>query len=244
MSGFSALTQMKRVVMPPLRDQQGITGLETAIILIAFVVVASAFAFTVLSTGIFSAEHGKETVYAGLKEARSSLEPRGSAVAIKGSVDTTGNGTGDTDAVVKITFVVSNAVAGEPVDLTPKNTFDSSGTDPDSSGLDYVAVISYTDENQYIADLDWTVKFIGKTSGDNLLEVGEKAEITVWLQRYDNTGTYYDLGNGTGDDWIDSSANLLKINKEFTLEMKPPDGAVLTIQRTTPARLDAVMDLN
>ena len=29
-------------------DQRGITGLETAIILIAFVVVASVFAFTVL----------------------------------------------------------------------------------------------------------------------------------------------------------------------------------------------------
>ena len=46
------------------RDQSGITGLETAIILIAFVVVASVFAFTVLSTGIFSAERGKETVFA------------------------------------------------------------------------------------------------------------------------------------------------------------------------------------
>jgi hypothetical protein len=44
------------------RDQTGVTGLETAIILIAFVVVASVFAFTVLSTGIFSAERGKETV--------------------------------------------------------------------------------------------------------------------------------------------------------------------------------------
>ncbi len=57
------------------------TGLETAIILIAFVVVASVFAFTVLSTGIFSAERGKETIHAGLKGARSSLELKGSVVA-------------------------------------------------------------------------------------------------------------------------------------------------------------------
>ena len=39
-------------------DQRGLTGIETAIILIAFVVVASVFAFTVLTTGIFSAEQG------------------------------------------------------------------------------------------------------------------------------------------------------------------------------------------
>ena len=33
------------------RDERGITGLETAIILIAFVVVATVFAFIVLTTG-------------------------------------------------------------------------------------------------------------------------------------------------------------------------------------------------
>lgn len=56
-------------------DQSGVTGLETAIILIAFTVVASVFAFTLLSTGIFSAERGKETVFAGLEDARSTLVP-------------------------------------------------------------------------------------------------------------------------------------------------------------------------
>ena len=63
---------------------RGITGLETAIIVIAFVVVASAFAFTVLSTGVFSAERSKDTVYAGLSEVRSSLATRGSFVAFFG----------------------------------------------------------------------------------------------------------------------------------------------------------------
>ena len=69
--------QLRRLV----GDQRGVTGLETAIILIAFVVVASVFAFTVLSTGIFSAERGKETIHAGLKEARSSAELKGSVTA-------------------------------------------------------------------------------------------------------------------------------------------------------------------
>ena len=63
------------------RDESGVTGLETAIILIAFVVVASVFAFTVLSTGIFSAERGKETIHAGLTGARSSMELKGSIVS-------------------------------------------------------------------------------------------------------------------------------------------------------------------
>ena len=64
--------------------QRGVTGLETAIILMAFVVVASIYAFTVLSTGIFSADKGKETVHAGLGEASGPVELEGSTV-VEGS---------------------------------------------------------------------------------------------------------------------------------------------------------------
>ena len=78
-SGYSSWINRSRDALG--RDQRGVTGLETAIILIAFVVVASVFAFTVLSTGIFSAERGKETLFAGLKEAQGSLGMQGSVIA-------------------------------------------------------------------------------------------------------------------------------------------------------------------
>jgi len=56
------------MVLKGSRSQQnGITGLETAIVLIAFVVVASVFAFTILSAGVFSSEANKQTIHAGLK---------------------------------------------------------------------------------------------------------------------------------------------------------------------------------
>ena len=45
-----------------LSDQRGVTGLETAIVMIAFVVVASVFAFSVLSIGLLSAEEVEKTV--------------------------------------------------------------------------------------------------------------------------------------------------------------------------------------
>ena len=77
MKPYQATSIVKTQLVSRLRGQAGITGLETAIILIAFVVVASVFAFTVLSTGLFSAERGKETVHAGLKEARGSMALRG-----------------------------------------------------------------------------------------------------------------------------------------------------------------------
>ena len=75
---------MKRLTGSPARGQKGITGLETAIIPIAFVVAASVFALTVLSTGVFSFERGKETIFAGLGEAQSSMSPRGFGNRLQG----------------------------------------------------------------------------------------------------------------------------------------------------------------
>ncbi|MDD5189776.1 MAG: hypothetical protein PHE50_01895 [Dehalococcoidales bacterium] len=68
-------------------NQRGMTGLETAIILIAFVTVASVLAYAVLSAGIFSAEKGKETVYKGLDQAQGNLMVKGNVLAI--SADST-----------------------------------------------------------------------------------------------------------------------------------------------------------
>lgn len=229
--------------------QRGITGLETAIILIAFVVVASVFAFTVLSTGVFASERSKETVFAGLEEAKSSIEPRGSVIAYKGRVDTSTA----TDTVYKVAFVISNAVAGEPVDLTPPYTSNASGSDPDiSSGAEYKTVVSFTDKNQFIADVPWSIAWIGNNNSDNLLEAGEKAEITVWLLRRDNGVTnatdnngvdYYASADANGARGLLSTDTIVGTNDQFTLEIKPESGAVLTINRTLPSRLNTVMDL-
>ena len=97
------------------RGEKGITGLETAIILIAFVVVASVFAYTVLSAGIFSSQKGKEAIYSGLEEARASVTLKGSVVAM----DTDSNGEVD-----ELVFVVATALEGEAIDFTMPDDVD------------------------------------------------------------------------------------------------------------------------
>ena len=156
-------------------DQRGITGLETAIVLIAFVVVSSVFAFAALSTGLFSSDKAKETISAGLAEARGTLE-------LKGSVIATGAGTTQTTAAVtQIVFQVSNAAAGEAIDLTPGNT-----------------VIKYSDDNQSVnmnSASDFTaINIAAFGDSDSLLEVGEVFEITL-LDLKGQLGT--DLGTST-----------------------------------------------
>ena len=188
---------------PLYRDQRGITGLETAIVLIAFVVVSSVFAFAALSTGLFTTDKAKETIHAGLSEARGTMEPKGTVIA-----DATAAGTGG--VVEEIVFHVSNAAAGEAIDLSQGNT-----------------IIRYTDKSQ-TANLNAATEFslsdMGTGDGDDMLERGEVFEIKILNMESPWTGT--DLSVDLGTD------------TQFTLEVIPPKGAVLYIQRVTPVSFD------
>jgi flagellin FlaB len=192
------------------KDDRGMTGLETAIILIAFVTVAAVFGYAVLSAGLFSAERGKETIYAGLQQAKSNLELAGSVMATSA----------DNTTVKTILITVRNAIAGEPIDLTP-----CSG----NSTATNKCVISLSTRDDYLNDIKWTQTPIGNADNDNLLEVGEQFEITI-----DTTS----LGTGK------SLTNTLSANEVFNIQIKPNLGSTITIQRTLPAAIDPVMNLH
>ncbi len=55
------------------RDE-GFTGLEAAIVLIAFVVVAAVFSYVVLGAGFFTTQKSQETVYKGVEQSTSNLQ--------------------------------------------------------------------------------------------------------------------------------------------------------------------------
>ena len=150
------MKKLQRLFSRTAREEDGITGLETAIILIAFVVVATVFAFVILTTGIFSAERGKETVFAGLSKARGTAEVRGGVVVTS---------TGTTLAVDDIQFALATTAGGEPVPINP-------------SGTTNRTVIAYRDDNVVDNDVSYTVtNIVG--DGDNLLEPGELLLILI-----------------------------------------------------------------
>jgi len=70
------------------RDRRGTIGVEAAIVMIAFVVVASAVAYVIINMGFYAAQKSKETIGRGVDSASSSLELDGSVV---GKVDSTGS---------------------------------------------------------------------------------------------------------------------------------------------------------
>ena len=147
---------LRKLLARAADEEEGITGLETAIILIAFVVVATVFAFVVLTTGVFSAERGKETVFAGLQKARGTMEMRGGVVVTAVGVPL---------AVDDIQFTVATTAGGEPVPLNP-------------TGITNRTVLAYRDSDTVDNDVVYTLtNIVG--DGDTLLEPGELMLITI-----------------------------------------------------------------
>jgi flagellin FlaB len=197
------------------REQRGMTGLETAIILIAFVTVAAVFGYAVLSAGLFSAERGKETIYAGLQQAKANMEVSGSVIVYRGAATT--------DNATTILFTVRNAIAGAPIDMT----------EPGTTGANR-CVISLTHAGDYYNNVKWTRANIGNADSDALLEAGEQMEITI-----DLTALKYANPPQTAITNPQIGANAW-----FNIQVKPTQGSTMTIQRTLPAGLDLVMDMH
>lgn len=190
---------MRKLVKDINRSQEGITGLETAIILIAFVIVASVFAYVVLSAGLFSAQKAKEAVYAGMEEARSTVEIKGDVIA---------------KMVAGVVTEVYITIGGRPGNVAVDFTDTSAGNNK--------TIISFTDQNQLLSTVNWTMTRLNSTNSDNLLDATELFLITVDLS---------------------SAANVTAYSR-FTLQIKPPVGPVLPIERTVPARASQYVNLH
>ena len=112
------------------------------------------------------------------------------------------------------------------------------GTDNDGdadSGSSNVVVISYIDKNQRKEDLYWTITKLGNADTDDLLEEGEKFQVTIGGST---------TAGVSGGNLVDALATDLTVSSTFTIEVKTPHGGLLTFERTTPAYIDAVINMN
>ncbi len=194
------------------KRKKAIVGIEAAIVLIAFVIVAAALSFVVLNMGMFTTQKSKEVIARGLGEASTSLEIDGSVL---GYVNST------THEVEWIFIPIKLAPGRESVDfsedkLTVTLVTPSGAYENIYSGVSTVNTNSY-DISAIVSSLSLTapnatVIFINGDS-DNVLEFGEKAVVAVKLPS----------GLGTYDS--------------FTVEIKPIEGAPLTVERTVPPTL-------
>lgn len=154
------------------KDERGFTGLEAAIVLIAFVTVAAVFSYVLLGAGFFATQKGQETVHTGVKQATSSMELVGTIVA-------TGNTTGN--KISNVTFTLQLAAGGQPIDLNKTVITVLVPIDGTYKELEYEANASELDESSEYY-VNWVYSLQG-SNPDNYLEEFEKAEITIYLEK-------------------------------------------------------------
>lgn len=165
----------KKTLIKLAKQKRGIIGLEAAIILIAFVIIAAAFSFMVVNQGLFATERGKTAIQEGLHQASTPLCVDGTTF-VKTGVD----GTNITNVVVPLRAYGVKYVAmweNETV-VTLKVGADAwanvyhgvNTTDPTDADFDTLAAAVTAGEAQL---------FIENTDGDEALQSYEKGYLVL-----------------------------------------------------------------
>mgnify|MGYP001022103214 CR=1 FL=1 len=204
-------------MMKLLKNEDAFTGLEAAIVLIAFIVVAAVFSYVMLGAGFFATGEAQKVVHAGSQQASSSLE-------------IIGNVYGYAESATKldyIVFTVGNTAGGTPIDISQMLVtyvcekksdvigFKSGAAQyKDADGFDPKSVGSHLSAGE------WTVikTYNNVGEGDKLLESGEQFVLAIVLPSDARPGN----------------------NIPFSINLQPAVGAVYPIKKTVPANLDKV----
>jgi flagellin FlaB len=185
------------------------TGLEVAIILVAFVITASAFAYMVLNIGFLTAEKAQSVISSGMSEATSTLYLDSDVI---GSF---ANNTGSQSDIclTKAVFYVRLGQGDTPISLG-----------------DSKVVITYTNARCHasVYDSNGTIATLtGVTGdGDEVIEQGERFKVSIDFTELDKASV----------EPAQSSQPDVYVHpyEEIRIEVKPSGGAVLTVERTLP----------
>jgi flagellin FlaB len=201
-----------------IRNRRGMTGLETAIILIAFVITAAAFSFVVLNMGFLSAQKTQTVISSGMQEASSSLLFDGDMIA---AFDLTA-----TPKVLDgLTFYLRLSQGKEPVDMD-----DGKMIITYSNSRAHGEIYSTTYPNGTLTTgIVKCTQVIG--DGDTLVESGERWKVTI-----DFTATEFATAVG--------ATGVCQAYDPFRLELRPATGSVLSIERNIGAINNAVQVLS
>jgi len=205
--------------MKNLYSEDAFTGLEAAIVLIAFVVVAAVFSYVVLGAGFFTTQTAQATVHTGVAQASSSLEVVGNVMGV--------SLTPSSNRLTYINTSVALTAGGTPMDLTQMVVSYSDNNGGRNPNLYYDANVSSCNTGILTTDapssgtIGWCVsqKINDLGTNNNLLEPNE-----IWVLSIGMPPT-------------------ASINQKLTVNLQPAVGAVLPLTRTVPGGLNKVQGI-
>ena len=203
-----------------IKDDKGFTGLEAAIVLTAFIVVAAVFSYMVLGAGFFSTEKAKAVVHSGVEQATSSAELTGDVVGhgwnVSGGNYVCTDPTNTTHVTV-VEFQVQLTAGQHPLDMD-KVVISFSDEDTYVPEVTYDSNVTSTCTN--LAENQWNYTLVTEETGSaNMLDPHEKMNVIVGL-----------------------TGGVAKY-KTFSIDFKPAQGGAITLTKTVPGTIDKTMVL-
>ncbi|MEM4018312.1 MAG: archaellin/type IV pilin N-terminal domain-containing protein, partial [Sulfolobales archaeon] len=209
-------------------------GIEAAIVLIAFVLVASALAFVVLNMGMFTTQKTKEVIARAYEESTRAIDIAGNVKA------TVTNNELDLVAIpIKLT------AGARPIDLN-KTVVAITVIFPNGTAKHSDNAYKYISEENKNITFGWYRSFANETL--NLKEALNELEATWIYVRSEDASVNVNKEGSKGDELLEPGEIVLLVFKapsgtgaysRIIVEIKPPQGSTVTIERIVPPKLDS-----
>ena len=230
-------------------SHRGVIGVESAIVMIAFVIVAAALAFVVLNMGFATSQKAKTTIIAGLSESSSSLQISGKVTGI-GCTSATGDPACSTNSKLNATaFPIKVTSGGNAVDLSEATTtikYISNAVEYDDiyagpiTGAEYKSLSDafVQADAEPGADFD-AFNGLHPITGD---VVSSTKAIIYWTQQF-NTNAVLEQGEHAVLTVAYDSADRPRSLDMVKIELIVATGAALTVERQVPNIANSIVDL-
>lgn len=200
------------------KNKKGIVGIEAAIVLIAFIIIAAALSYVVINMGFYTTQKTKETMQSGLAESLTALQLDGLVTAKTNQTST---------QVLYILVPVKLAAGHASIDLSNSSVIVSVYL-PNATLLNIYKGVHPSTTNTTWDDLSTTLdlsdnqaKFaIYNDNGNTVLESTEKAFLMIRLNS-------------------NSTTTMLNDYDTMKVEVRSATGAALTVVRTAPGGMIA-----
>lgn len=217
------------------RNHRGIIGVEAAIVMIAFVIVAAALSFVVLNMGFSTTQKAKTTITDSLEEASSSMEVAGK---ITGVGHVTANSLNATTIPLKI------ASGGASVNLDPTSASIRYASNDISYDNIYADILETTFYNSTNAALDAAeTATIISANPMNGVAYPDTTSAVMWFARNNNNNSILDTGELAMLTIVWSENERPSALDDISVEVILPTGATLSAERAIPSITNEVVDM-
>jgi flagellin FlaB len=167
----------KKTMAKLAKSKRAMMGLEAAIILIAFVIIAGTFSFMVINQGLFATERGKTVVQDSLRQTSTPL-------AVDGTIFVNASSAESINAIViplKAYGVRYVAMGQEQTSVTLKVGKDAWPNIYDGVNATFSSGASFNDLVSDVTSSGKAKLFIQNTNGDDALDSDEKGYLVIRL---------------------------------------------------------------